>query len=54
LCAIPYVKLFCYFLIRTDLAIIDSQSLPLEGVNTIFPLPSGGREYSLPPSLWRA
>ncbi|CAI5962853.1 unnamed protein product, partial [Closterium sp. NIES-65] len=54
LCAIPYVKLFCYFLIRTDLAIIDSQSLPLEGVNTLFPLPSGGREYSLPPSLWRA
>ncbi|CAI5992267.1 unnamed protein product [Closterium sp. NIES-64] len=44
LCAIPYVKLFCYFLIRTDLAIIDSQSLPLEGVNTLFPLPSGGRE----------
>ncbi|CAI5962799.1 unnamed protein product [Closterium sp. NIES-65] len=38
----------------TDLAIIDSQSLPLEGVNTLFPLPSGGREYSLPPSLWRA
>ncbi|CAI5958246.1 unnamed protein product [Closterium sp. NIES-64] len=38
LCAIPYVKLFCYFLIRTDLAIIDSQSLPLEGgVNTLFP-----------------
>ncbi|CAI5499717.1 unnamed protein product [Closterium sp. Naga37s-1] len=25
-----------------------------QGVNTLFPLPSGGREYSLPPSLWRA
>ncbi|CAI5992292.1 unnamed protein product [Closterium sp. NIES-64] len=45
----------CYALsLMTDLAIIDSQSLPLEGVNTLFPLPSGGREYSLPPSLWRA
>ncbi|CAI5982714.1 unnamed protein product [Closterium sp. NIES-64] len=49
------IRMVSYALsLMTDLAIIDSQSLPLEGVNTLFPLPSGGREYSLPPSLWRA